>query len=275
MPKDKFSAVWLSHSSIGDYLKCPRLYFLRNVYKDPKTRHKITVMSPPLALGQVVHDVIESLSVMPVEERLSVSLLEKLNKEWGKVSGEKGGFKNKEQEERFKEKGAQMLKKIMDKPGPIIEKAVKIRQELPYFWLSEEDNIILCGKIDWLKYNESDDSVHIIDFKTGKNDEDPDSLQLPIYSLLVANCQNRKTDGASYWYLQKDDGPTAVTLPAVPDAMKAILDIARKIALARKLNHLECKVKGGCIHCTPLEEVLAGKGKIVGESNYHQDIYIL
>ena len=65
--RDKFKAIWLSHSSIADYLKCPRLYFLRNVYKDPITNHKITVMNPHLALGQIVHEVVESLSILPTE----------------------------------------------------------------------------------------------------------------------------------------------------------------------------------------------------------------
>src|SRR3990167_11317573 len=67
MIKDKFSAVWISHSSIGDYLKCPRAYYLKNVYRDPKTNHKITLMQPSLALGQIVHEVIESLSRLQVD----------------------------------------------------------------------------------------------------------------------------------------------------------------------------------------------------------------
>ena len=57
---------------------------------------------------------------------------------------------------------------------------------------SPEENIILCGKIDWLKYNEDTDSVCIIDFKTGKHDENGESLQLPIYQLLLKNLQKRK-----------------------------------------------------------------------------------
>src|ERR1035437_4279352 len=36
MAQDKFNAVWVSHSSIGDFLKCPRLYYLHNVYKNDK-----------------------------------------------------------------------------------------------------------------------------------------------------------------------------------------------------------------------------------------------
>ena len=61
---DKYTAYWVSHSSINDFLKCPRAYFLKNVYKDPKTGRKIKLISPPLALGQAVHEVVESLSVL-------------------------------------------------------------------------------------------------------------------------------------------------------------------------------------------------------------------
>ncbi|QQS44706.1 PD-(D/E)XK nuclease family protein [Candidatus Roizmanbacteria bacterium] len=92
-------------------------------------------------------------------------------------------------------------------------KAVKIKEDLPHYWLSEEDNIILCGKIDWLEYLPETDSVHIIDFKTSKYDEDGDSLQLPIYYLLVTNTQKREVSKASYWYLERNDDLTEKELP--------------------------------------------------------------
>src|SRR3989339_1586318 len=99
MSKDKFTAVWVSHSSIGDYLKCPRGYYLKNVYKNPKTNKKMSIMSPALALGQTVHEVVEALSSVPVEDRFTTSLLDMYDVAWKKVSGEKGGFKVQIQEE--------------------------------------------------------------------------------------------------------------------------------------------------------------------------------
>ena len=90
MAPDKYSATWVSHSSISDFLKCPRAYYLRNVYKDPATGHKMTIASPPLALGQAVHEVIESLAVLPAGERLKISLVKKLDPIWLKVTGKKG-----------------------------------------------------------------------------------------------------------------------------------------------------------------------------------------
>ena len=177
--KDKYSAIWVSHSSMGDYLKCPRAYYLRNVYRDPKTNKKISVMEPPLALGQAVHEAIEGLSKLPVEERFREPLLDRFEKAWTLVSGQKGGFQTLEEEEKFKSRGVAMIKRVDEHRGPLTAKAIKIRQDLPYYWLSEEDNIILCGKIDWLEYNEVTDAVRIVDFKTGS----------PMKILNLCSCQ--------------------------------------------------------------------------------------
>jgi len=42
---EKYGAVWVSHTSINDFKKCPRAYFLKNVYKDPETNKKIKIMT--------------------------------------------------------------------------------------------------------------------------------------------------------------------------------------------------------------------------------------
>ena len=275
MMKDKYSAVWVSHSSIGDYLKCPRAYYLKNVYRDKKSNHKVMLMQPPLALGQAVHEVVESLSALPAEKRFEGSLMDRYEKVWKTVSGDMGGFADEQEELQFKSRGATMIQRIVDHPGPLRNKAIKIRQDLPYFWLSEEDNIILCGKIDWLEYLEPTESVHIIDFKTGKFDEDPDSLQLPIYLLLVKNCQKFPVTKASYWYLDRDEEPSEIPLPGFDESYARILEIAKKIQLARKLEHFKCPQKDGCRVCRPYEAIVAGGAVFVGVGGYSQDIYVL
>lgn len=272
--KDKYSAVWVSHSSISDYLKCPRAYYLRNVYRDPKTNRKISVMEPPLALGQAVHDAIDTLSKLPTEERFTTPLMETFEKIWENVSGQKGGFTDSEQEEKFKSRARDMINRVTAHPGPLAKKTIKIRQELPYYWLSEEDNIILCGKVDWLEYREDTDSVRIIDFKTGKFDEDPESLQLPIYYLLASHTQTKPITGISYWYLDRDDEPVDMSIPDSEVSEKKVLELARKVALARKLGHFKCR-EGECRACRPYEAVLVGKATHVGINTYGQDLYIL
>ena len=189
---DEYTATWVSHSSISEFLRCPRAYYLKYVYKNPKNGHKMSIVNPPLALGQVVHEVLESLAVLPADERLKISLVKKLDPVWLKITGKKGGFKNFAEESEYKIRASQMLINLQENPGPILNKAIKIRSKmnLPHYWLNEEEGIILSGKIDWLEYRQEDDSVRIIDFKTGKNEEKEDSLQLPIYLLIAANKQS-------------------------------------------------------------------------------------
>ena len=275
MAKDKYTAVWVSHSSISDFLACPRAYFLNNVYRDPNSGHKITLMSPPLALGQAVHEVIESLSTVPTEKRFHEPLASKLEEVWKKVSGKRGGFFDPDTEETYLQRGKEMLARLLNHPGPLTNLAVKIKMELPYFWLSEEDNIILCGKIDWLEYLPETKSVHIIDFKTGKTEEDPTSLQLPIYHLLASRCQQHPVSKVSYWYLMRSDAPAQQKLPDMEEAQKKVLSIAKKIKLARQLRRFKCKRATGCRVCLPLEAVIAGDAEFVGIDEYHQDVYVL
>jgi ATP-dependent helicase/DNAse subunit B len=276
MAKDKYSAVWVSHSSISDFKQCPRAYYLKNVYKDPQTGNKIQIITPPLALGQAVHEVIESLSTLKTHKRFETPLIEKFEKIWEKVSGEKGGFLDSATEQKYKKRGEEMLRRVSRNPGPLKNLAVKIQMDLPHYWLSEEDNIILCGKIDWLEYIEETDSVHIIDFKTSKSAENEDSLQLPIYHLLVKNCQNRKVQKASYWYVANDDEPVERPLPDAEESRKQVLTIAKKIKLARQLESFKCpEGENGCRYCSPFERILDGQGSKIGTDDIGRDIYIL
>ncbi len=273
---DKYSAVWVSHTSMSDFLRCPRAYYLKNVYRDPKTKHKIQLMAPPLALGQAVHDVLESLSVLPTATRLSESLVEKMRPAWQKVSGKRGGFPNEDVEIKYKLRGEAMLRRVMEHPGPIARQAVKIKEDLPHYWLSEEEGIILCGKIDWLEYLPEQDAVSILDFKTGKSEEDAASLQLPIYHLLVHNCQRRKVSGAAYWYLETNNELTPKDLPALEEAHDRVLEVAKQVKLARQLERYRCpQGDEGCRNCQPMEAIIRGEAEFVGENTYGQDIYIL
>ncbi|KKT30862.1 MAG: hypothetical protein UW41_C0010G0043 [Candidatus Collierbacteria bacterium GW2011_GWC2_44_18] len=275
MTKDKYSAVWVSHTSINDFLQCPRAYYLKNIYKDRSSGNKIQIITPSLALGSAVHEVLESLSTVPTETRFDESLVLKFDRVWENLTGKKGGFRDLDEEHKYKERGKAMLRRVMDHPGPLLNLAVKIKESLPFFWLSEDENIILCGKIDWLEYLKDNDGIHIIDFKTSKKEETNESLQLPIYHLLVARCQKRPVTKASYWYLDFSDMPKEIDLPDIISAESKILDVGRKIKLARKLERFECpNGKSGCIHCLPLESVARGEGERVGEMG-HRDTYIL
>lgn len=284
---DKYSAVWVSHSSMGDFLKCPRSYYLKNMYKNPKTGKKIGTVSPALSLGSAVHEVVEGLAEYPAEKRFDNphELLERFDKVWEKFTGKKGGFRTEEEEKEAWNRGQAMIQRVIDNPGPLKEKIVKLKEGemLPNFYLSEKDNIILCGKIDWLEYKPENDSIHILDFKTGKNEEKEDSLQLPIYLLLLNNLQKRKVSGASYWYLDSDNEPKEVSLPNVEDSFKKVYKVAKEVSDARFKAKIEGNEKvftcprgeQGCFSCAPFEKIIKGEAEFLGNGEWGQEMYLV
>ena len=279
MVQDKYSAIWVSHSSIGDFLKCPRLYFLRNIYKNERNK-KINLVSQSLSLGSAVHEVLEGLLNYKSEERASQPLEKQFEESWEKFHGKVGGFKSKDQELVVKESGRAMIMRVAKNMGPLLNKAVKLPPHAndmpPNFYLSEEENIILSGKIDWLEYVPHDNSIRIIDFKTGKNDEDENSLQLPIYTLLLNALQKRKVSGASYWYIARSDNPTEVKLPQISEAKERVLDSALKVKEARGRGVFECpRGSSGCFACRDFEKVLKGEAELVKVDESRRTEYYL
>lgn len=279
-PPDKYSAVWISYSALSEFGRCPQAYYLQYIYKDPQTRRKPSIMAPPLALGQAVHNTLEPLAKVPAAKRLEQPIQRKFETEWQKVSGRQGGFKDETEERELKERGREMLKRVADHPGPLNRPAVRISPGPsgmpPNFYLSEKDNIILCGSIDWLEYLPETDSVSILDFKTGRHDEKDDSLQLPIYLLLARNLQKRPVAGAAYWYLDRAEEPEPKDLPEYKEAEKAVLAEARKIKAAREKKEFACpRGEEGCFSCRPLKRVLSGEGEYLGVNEMNKDVYIL
>ena len=275
--------VWVSHSSISDFLKCPRAYYLKNVYKNPKTGNKIQIPSPALSLGAAVHEVIESLAVLKTEDRFKIPLTKKFDESWEKVSGKKGGFLDSTTENQYKKRGKDILEKLTNNPGPLAKPAVRIKPkdenfDLPYFPITPEGDIILCGKIDWLEYVPEKKGVNIIDFKTSIDGrENTDSLQLPIYYLLAKNCQQYDILSVSYWYIEQNETPTEKELPNYEESLNKILNIARKIKLERQLDSMKCpNGKDGCRECVPYEKILKGEGELVKtDLQNKKDIYII
>ncbi len=279
MAQDKYSAVWVSHSSMGDFLKCPRAYFLKNIYKDPKTGKKVGIVNPALSLGSAVHDVVEGLAKYKAQDRPLIPVFEQFEKVWTKFSGKKGGFTNVDEENEVKERGIQMIKRVKENMSPLLLKTVKLKEGKngmpPNYFLSDSENIILCGKIDWLQYSEEDDSVHVLDFKTGKNEESGESLQLPIYQLLLKNLQKRKVNGASYWYLDKDDKPKPVDLPDVDESFEKVFSVAMQVKKARENKEFLCpNGEKGCFACRDFEKILKGEAEYIGPGDW-QDLYVV
>lgn len=275
MAQDKYSAIWVSHSSMGDFLKCPRLYYLHNMYKDPKTGNKVSLVSPHMSLGVAVHEVLEGLGDYKSEDRMKQDLIKKYVEAWAKVTGPRGGFKNTDEEKEFKERGLRMIENVIKDPKFLVNKTLKLKREKmnPNFFLSDEHNIILNGLVDWIEYLPETDSLHIVDFKTGKKEESESSLQLPIYLLLCDALQKRKVTKASYWYLESDK-IVEKELPNLEEARIAVMEVALKVKEARDKKEFKCPYgEAGCFGCKPYEAILKGEAKYLGIGGFNQDLY--
>ena len=284
---DKYKAIWLSHSSINDFLSCKRLYYLKNVFKDPATRRKINIASPYLTLGITVHKVIENLKNIKTidrEKEIKENLLNNFKEEWKKYNIKKGGFESEEEEKVFFERGIEMIKKVIENPNVLLNKIIPLSyfytgDMIPNYFISPEENLILCGSIDWIEYLEKEDSLRIIDFKTGRNDEDEDSFQLPIYYLLLTNLQKENGKNkiynikeAAYWYLDYENKKENTVhnefqtikidnkkLENIEKVKEKIISIGRDITLFRESSDFKCnnenEVGEGCKHCQNFEKV--------------------
>jgi ATP-dependent helicase/DNAse subunit B len=291
---DKYSAVWVSHSSMGDFIKCPRLYYLHNMHKSPKTGHKVSIVSPHMSLGIAVHEVLEGLAEYPAHDRMNRDLRAKFEEAWQKVTGKKGGFTSPDEEEGFKQRGKEMINSVIKDPKFLPNKCIKLKRDtMPCnFYISEDHNIILNGLVDWIEYLPLTDSLHIVDFKTGKHEEKEGSLQLPIYLLLCNALQKRKVTKASYWYLESGE-MVEKALPDSATAEKDVLAVAMKVKEARRLAKREGEDtvfvcpggkynketgEGGCFGCRPYEWIINGddtKVESVGVGGFSQDMYII
>lgn len=267
MALDPYTSLWISNSALNDFIKCPRAYYIGHVYKD-KNFSKVSLATPAFSLGNAVHDVLEKLGLTETDKRGNFSYNDIFEEIWENYTGELGGFATKEEEYTYKERGKRMIQRVADNPGPLLNKsfnhALSLRFPIdkppPNYDFSLEHGLILCGNIDWVEYN-SDGTVNIIDFKTGK-EEDPTSLQLAIYCLLVQNILHKKVAKVSYWYLGREDYPTEILLPDTEVVAKQILHLALQLKDIRFKREYDC-LNGGCMSCRQLEPIVNGQAKLV------------
>ncbi len=326
---DKYKAIWLSHSSYENYIKCSRLYYLANIYKDPKTKNKIGITSPYMSLGIAMHNVLEPLAEIKAEKRSVINLLEKYEYEFNKFHGDIGGWRDNTEEDLFYERGLEMIKKVYNnfqkensnstseynvennnikiKKGDnkyiLLEKSIRPSlyykgDMIPNIYISEKENIILCGSIDWIVYKEK--VVCVIDFKTGRNEESEESSQLLIYKKLFESLQNKwKVNQYAYYYLESDkikykDWTEAEVNNRIEQMTKEMIRVGVEIRDSRydllwskdkkyiekyfpKDNfqaNFKCKNGvSGCRNCLPYESIIRGQAVYVGQGNYGQDLY--
>lgn len=263
-------AIFLSNTTLRDFLNCPRAFYLKNIYRDPKSGYKIQIASPYLTLGAVVHDVIKWF--LQNQEQLSlINIEDHYRNLWQKYRGKKGGFTSLEEEVTFGKRGLAMLKNFtqnfrkLEKPLPLMQ--------FPKYPLAE--NIILHGNMDFVGQL-PDGTLHVVDFKTGSKDED-DPIQLYIYAILAENNFRKDVTKASFWYLDRDDYPKEIVLDELEPKIEWLRGKGLEIKKAIEANKWICvKGKDLCQECKAYEAILEGKGEhVFSDHLFKKEVYFL
>ncbi len=263
-------ALFISYTGIKDYLKCPRSYFLKNVYRDPKTKYKIQVVSSHMTLGALVHDAIGWYLQMQGQVTKD-QLIQKFRNFWLKYRGKRGGFATREEEGSFGKRGLAMLDNFFANAN-VLEPKVNADDFLKF---KIDDTTFLNGRVDFLGQM-PDGSIHVLDFKTGSKDEE-DPLQLYIYAILVESNIQKPVSKISYWYLDRDSNPKEAVLDSLNEKLVWLKNKCQEIKEAIKKDSWVCvKNPDLCRDCQMYQAVLDGKAEFqYQDDNFKKMVYYL
>ncbi len=270
--KSKFikNALFISHTALKDFLKCPGAFFLKNRYRNPKNGHRMQIVSAPMTLGSLVHDAVKwYLQTNRVADKDAV--IKKYRNHWLKYRGKRGGFRSIEEEAMYGKKGLLMLDNFFNNLK-ILEPNLPEYDFLKY--LIGED-IVLNGKVDFLG-SLPDGSLHVMDFKTGTKDEE-DSIQLHIYAILAEGNFQKPVSKISFWYLERENTPREAVLDPLEERLKWIKGKALQIKEAISVDSWECIKKDDlCKECRSYQAIIDGKGEFLfSDDNFKKDVYFL
>jgi len=210
MPKKDFSKIY-SYSKIKKFGKCPQEYYF--YYLDPEWKG-FQKPKDYKVKGSAIHGALTLFYHLPVEQRNLPNLKKSLLEAWFLDNapkkkpplGKDGGFEDIEHERKTYWESLEMLKRFFKlgdiNPSLFYMPTKDIRQS---FCDYEEmikpinDEIYISGKFDRIDKLE-DGSLKIIDFKTGRNNQD--RFQLDFYKVLAEMNFNLPVSAISFYYLK-------------------------------------------------------------------------
>lgn len=263
-------AIFISYTSLTDYLKCPRSFYLKNIYRDPRQGYKLQISSPHLTLGATVHDTIKWYLESEVKPSKGETLARFRNL-WRKYRLKRGGFTSEEEEAAFGKRGLKMLENFLDHQDSLEPCALFLH--FPKFNLVED--IILFGNMDFIGEC-GDGSLHVVDFKTGTKDEES-TLQLYIYAVLAEANLQKTVSKASFWYLDRDDGPKSIVLDSLEGQIEWLKQKGLELKKSIKAGNWVCvKSPDLCRDCRDYQDILEGKGEyLFPDYAFKKEVYFL
>src|SRR3990167_2605376 len=245
----KNSLFYVSPNKLKIWLECPRKFW--HYYIHEPTKYK----EPPRAyytLGEAVHDTLNSFFSLVPQIRTKVSALDQFELHWRGIVNQKGGFKDSVAEQEYKNRAIQMLENFFRREDIL---AIPFRlspSSTKYFPLTSK--IMLGGKIDRVDL-EPDSSLHIIDYKTGKEDRD-DPYQLLVYDLLVRCWLKKEVSKLSYLHLEIGNWSTKPSTEKDRARIKKfIITTVDQIPREADYKLFVCDLREKCHHCDYLREI--------------------
>lgn len=261
--------IYLSYTALSDFIKCPRAYYLKNLYRT-EDGLRMQIASPYLTLGATVHDSLKWYLQQP-QKPSEKEVIDKFRNFWRKFRLNRGGFSSIEEEAVFGQRGLKMVRNFLKNVACLEPCAPFI--EFPKIILVE--NVVLNGNFDFVGEC-SDGSLHIIDFKTGAYDQE-DAIQLYIYAILAEDAFGKRVSKISFWYLDREDLPREVVLDPLPPKVEWLKEKGLKMKQAIEEKKWICvKSPQTCRDCTDYQLVLDGKAKFLFDDGiYHKKIFFL
>ena len=270
-PPTKFikNPIFISYTSLSDFLKCPNAYYLKNIYRNPKSGNRIQIASPYLSMGSTVHDSIKWFLQMQ-GQIMPDQLEKKFRNFWLKYRGKRGGFESDTQEGDFGRRGLKMIDNFFQNA----KKLEKITHQVDFPKLQLFEDVILIGNFDFVGEKE-DGTLTVCDFKTGANDE-KDPIQLYVYAILAEANLGKEVSSASFWYLDRDDGPREIVLDPLEPKLEWLIEKGKELKKAVGDANWICIKPDSCRDCQVYKAVINGEGEFqFTDERYKKDVYFL
>ncbi len=233
-----------SFSQLAAYNTCPLQYKFAFILKIPASTDKSS-----LIFGRVMHNVLYNFLLPSLSERtlaqgnlfplsdkdkIEIFSLNRL-KELFKEFWQEDGYKNKEEREKYKQKGLEAIN-IFYENFKKDEKKETVFLEKRFSFKIKGD--IIKGAIDRVDML-ADGSLEIIDYKTG-NPKDKlvwnDKKQLILYQLFLEEFLEKKVSRLSYYYLE--NGEKLSFIPKEKEIDKLKTEIIKEISEIKKQNFI-------------------------------------